>query len=158
MCVIEKSSGTGSGAGGSNLNGNCSGIVDIPDENLKPYVKSEPIPEVNNESVKVVVRDSIQDLVFNSGKNALLEFYVPWGGHCKKLAPILDEVAVSFENDPDVVIAKFYQGDGIKADLIEFVQKNRDTNAKPVSVKSEPSIKLEPGAKSESGYLSYRWS
>lgn len=36
----------------------------------------------------------------------LLEFYAPWCGHCKKLAPILDEVAVSFESDPDVIIAK----------------------------------------------------
>lgn len=37
----------------------------------------------------------------------LIEFYAPWCGHCKKLAPILDEVAVSFENDADVLIAKF---------------------------------------------------
>lgn len=37
----------------------------------------------------------------------LLEFYSPWCGHCKKLAPTLDEVAVSYESDPDVVIAKF---------------------------------------------------
>lgn len=36
----------------------------------------------------------------------LLEFYAPWCGHCEKLAPILDEVAVSYENDPDVIIAK----------------------------------------------------
>lgn len=36
----------------------------------------------------------------------LLEFYAPWCGHCKKFAPILDEVAVSFKNDPDVIIAK----------------------------------------------------
>ncbi|XP_074339802.1 protein disulfide-isomerase-like isoform X1 [Apium graveolens] len=74
------------------------------DRNLKPYVKSEPIPEVNNEPVKVVVCDSIQDLVFNTGKNVLLEFYALRCGHCKKLAPILDEVAVSFENDPDVIL------------------------------------------------------
>ncbi|KAL6542455.1 Thioredoxin-like domain [Orobanche minor] len=74
---------------------------------VKPFIKSEPIPEVNDEPVKVVVRDSIQDVVFNSGKNVLLEFYAPWCGHCKQLAPILEEVAISFENDPDVVIAKF---------------------------------------------------
>ncbi|XP_057770179.1 protein disulfide-isomerase-like [Salvia miltiorrhiza] len=74
---------------------------------VKPYIRSEPIPEVNDEPVKVVVRHSIQDVVFNSGKNVLLEFYAPWCGHCKSLAPILDEVAVSFEKDPDVLIAKF---------------------------------------------------
>ncbi|CAN1240417.1 Protein disulfide isomerase-like 1-2 [Linum grandiflorum] len=36
----------------------------------------------------------------------LVEFYAPWCGHCKKLAPILDEVAVSYENDAGVLIAK----------------------------------------------------
>ncbi|RDY09034.1 Protein disulfide-isomerase, partial [Mucuna pruriens] len=76
------------------------------DGNVEPYKKSETIPEVNNESVKVVVADSLQDMVFNSGKDVLLEFYAPWCGHCKKLAPILDEVAVSYQSNPDVIIAK----------------------------------------------------
>ncbi|KAL0449869.1 UNVERIFIED_CONTAM: protein disulfide-isomerase [Sesamum latifolium] len=74
---------------------------------VEQFIRSEPIPETNNEPVKVVVRDSLQDVVFNSGKNVLLEFYAPWCGHCKQLAPILDEVAVHFENDPNVIIAKF---------------------------------------------------
>ncbi|XP_068648249.1 protein disulfide-isomerase-like [Aristolochia californica] len=73
---------------------------------LEPFRKSEPIPEFNSEPVKVVVADSLQEMVLNSGKNVLLEFYAPWCGHCKKLVPILDEVAVSFQNDKDVVIAK----------------------------------------------------
>ncbi|KAJ4953199.1 hypothetical protein NE237_030031 [Protea cynaroides] len=74
--------------------------------NLKPHVKSERIPEDNNEGVKVVVADTLQDVVFKSKKNVLLEFYAPWCGHCKKLAPILDEVALSLQNDADVIIAK----------------------------------------------------
>ncbi|CAN4101833.1 unnamed protein product [Withania somnifera] len=79
---------------------------DYKDGKLKPHVKSQPIPETNDEPVKVVVRDTLQDMVFNSGKNVLLEFYAPWCGHCNNLAPILDEVAVSFESDPDVLITK----------------------------------------------------
>ncbi|KAF8404076.1 hypothetical protein HHK36_008953 [Tetracentron sinense] len=81
-------------------------LKEYTDGSLKPFKKSEPIPEINNEPVKVVVGDSLQDVVFNSGKNVLLEFYAPWCGHCKQLAPILDEVAVSFESDTDVIIAK----------------------------------------------------
>lgn len=81
-------------------------LKDYKDGKIQPYKKSEPIPEVNNEPVKVVVADSLDEIVFNSKKNVLLEFYAPWCGHCKKLAPILDEVALSFQNDENVIIAK----------------------------------------------------
>lgn len=36
---------------------------------MKPFRKSEPIPEVNDQPVKVVVADSLHDVVFTSGKN-----------------------------------------------------------------------------------------
>ncbi|KAL3014494.1 hypothetical protein AAZX31_06G109700 [Glycine max] len=82
--------------------------------NIAPYFKSEPIPEANNEPVKVVVGDSLQDIVFNSGKNVLLEFSSPWCGYCIELAPILEEVAVSYQSDADVTIAKL---DGVANDI-----------------------------------------
>lgn len=44
----------------------------MQDGNLKPYRKSEPIPEVNNEPVKIVVADNLLEVVLNSGKNGLL--------------------------------------------------------------------------------------
>ncbi|KAF5480532.1 hypothetical protein F2P56_001273 [Juglans regia] len=81
-------------------------LKEYKDGNLQPFMNSEPIPETNNEPVKVIVADSLHDLVINSGKNVLLEFYAPWCGDCEKLAPILDEVAVSFENDANMIIAK----------------------------------------------------
>ena len=81
-------------------------MKDYKEGKVAPYLKSEPIPGTNNEPVKVVVANSFDDVVFKSGKNVLLEFYAPWCGHCKKLAPILDEVAVSYQNDADVTIAK----------------------------------------------------
>lgn len=42
------------------------------DGNTEPYKKSETIPEVNNEPVKVVVADNLQDIVFNSRKNGIV--------------------------------------------------------------------------------------
>ncbi|BBN05745.1 hypothetical protein MPTK1_3g15650 [Marchantia polymorpha subsp. ruderalis] len=74
---------------------------------LKEHIKSEAIPETNDEPVKVIVANSFNAEVVEAKKNVFLEFYAPWCGHCKKLAPILDEVATSFEGDSDVVIAKF---------------------------------------------------
>lgn len=38
---------------------------------MLPFIRSEPIPEVNNEPVKVVVTNSLEDMVFKSGKNGV---------------------------------------------------------------------------------------
>lgn len=38
---------------------------------MEPFKKSEPIPEVNNEPVKVVVADNFDEFVFKSGKNGV---------------------------------------------------------------------------------------
>ncbi|MCO5548524.1 hypothetical protein L7F22_062724 [Adiantum nelumboides] len=71
------------------------------------YLKSEPVPEQNEGPVKVVVRDTMEAMVLQSEKNVLLELYAPWCGHCKTLAPILEELAAEMQvTHPDVVIAK----------------------------------------------------
>jgi protein disulfide-isomerase A1 len=75
---------------------------------LKPHIKSAPIPETNDEAVRVVVADSLEQEVVDAKKDVFVEFYAPWCGHCKKLAPILEEVAEIYKAvDPEVVIAKF---------------------------------------------------
>jgi len=70
------------------------------------YKKSEPIPESNDGPVKVVVGKQFEEIVFDNTKDVLVEFYAPWCGHCKKLAPIYDELGKAFESEQGIVIAK----------------------------------------------------
>lgn len=70
------------------------------------HVKSESVPEKNDEPVKIVVGESWKDIVEDGEKDVLIEQYAPWCGHCKKLAPILDELAADLKDIPTVVIAK----------------------------------------------------
>jgi len=39
-------------------------------------------------------------------KHVMVEFYAPWCGHCKKLAPIYEKVANTFHKEKNVVIAR----------------------------------------------------
>jgi len=73
--------------------------------NLEAYLKSEPIPESNDEGAKVAVAKNFEDLVTKSEKDVLIEFYAPWCGHCKKLAPVFDELGEKMK-DEDVEIVK----------------------------------------------------
>lgn len=67
-------------------------VNDILEGNLEPYLKSEAIPETNDGPVIVAVAKNFDDVVVNNGKDTLIEFYAPWCGHCKKLAPVYDEL------------------------------------------------------------------
>ncbi|KAJ8940157.1 hypothetical protein NQ314_010828 [Rhamnusium bicolor] len=80
-------------------------VNDVLDGNLEPYLKSEPIPESQNEPVKVAVAKNFDEVVVNNGKDTLIEFYAPWCGHCKKLAPAYDELAEKLKNE-DIAIVK----------------------------------------------------
>jgi len=44
--------------------------------------------------------------VVNGKKDVMVEFYAPWCGHCKRLAPDYEKVAQSFDGEDGVVIAK----------------------------------------------------
>ncbi|CAL9232025.1 unnamed protein product [Arabidopsis halleri] len=81
-------------------------MIDFKDGKVSAFKKSEPIPTENNEAVKVVVGENFEDTILNSPNNVLLEFYAPWCGQCKKLASILDKIALSLKTDTNVVIAK----------------------------------------------------
>merc|ERR1711953_153266 len=62
-------------------------VTEFASGSLKPYIKSEPIPEDNTGPVKVVVGENFNSIVKDPTKDVLIEFYAPWCGHCKNWYP-----------------------------------------------------------------------
>ncbi|CAD5206829.1 unnamed protein product [Bursaphelenchus okinawaensis] len=79
-------------------------VEDVLNDKLEPFVKSEPVPTEQGD-VKVAVAKNFKALIADADKDALIEFYAPWCGHCKSLAPKYEELAAKL-SDEDVIIAK----------------------------------------------------
>ncbi|ORX80283.1 protein disulfide isomerase [Basidiobolus meristosporus CBS 931.73] len=74
---------------------------------IQPSIKSEPVPEKNDGDVKLVVATEFEKIVNDQDKDVLVEFYAPWCGHCKNLAPIYEKLGATYSAHKDkIVIAK----------------------------------------------------
>jgi len=73
---------------------------------LRAYVRSEKIPTSNDGPVKTVVGLTFDEIVNDPEKDVFIEFYAPWCGHCKALAPKYEELGKKLEKVPTVTVAK----------------------------------------------------
>jgi protein disulfide-isomerase A1 len=81
-------------------------VAGFLDGSLSPTVKSQEPPADNSGPVKVVVGKTFDSIVLDDTKDVLVEFYAPWCGHCKSLAPKYEELGKMFVSEPTIVIAK----------------------------------------------------
>lgn len=95
---------------------------------IEPYLKSEEIPEQTG-PVTIAVGKNFDDVVTNSDKDVLIEFYAPWCGHCKKLAPTFDEL-----------------GENMKDENVDIVKMDATANdvPSPFEVRGFPTIFWKP--------------
>ena len=74
---------------------------------LQSFMKSQEIPaESHDNNVRVLVAKNFKEVVMDSKKDVLVEFYAPWCGHCKKLAPEYSKVAKKFKGSGSLLICK----------------------------------------------------
>ncbi|PWV07316.1 protein disulfide isomerase 2 [Trypanosoma cruzi] len=79
-------------------------FIEYSEKKLFQKIKSQPVPEIETVEGLTTVVGKTLDKYLSSGKDMLIEFFAPWCGHCKNLAPIYAKVAKEFESS-DVIIA-----------------------------------------------------
>ncbi|KAF5390557.1 hypothetical protein D9757_002756 [Collybiopsis confluens] len=100
---------------------------------LEPELKSQPIPESQDESVYNLVGKEFEQVVFDDSKDVFVEFYASWCGHCKRLKPTWDLLADKYAPVKDkLVVAKME------------AQENDLPPSVPFRIAGFPTLKFKP--------------
>lgn len=112
-------------------------VSDFTEGKLQPSIKSEPVPESNDGPVSTIVAHTYDSIVLDDSKDVLVEFYAPWCGHCKALAPKYEELGGLYAN------SEF-------KDKVTIAKVDATANDVPDEIQGFPTLKLFPaGGKGE---------
>jgi protein disulfide-isomerase A1 len=108
-------------------------IDDVTAGRAAPHLKSEEPPAEQGDNV-VIVGKEYAKIVKDASKDVLVKYYAPWCGHCKKLAPVWEELATAYKDEPNLVIGKFdataNEADGVQIQgyptLIFYPKDNKE--------------------------------
>jgi protein disulfide-isomerase A6 len=79
----------------------------LPNFSVLPLISlsyfSASAASATGSSVLDLIPSNFDQIVFLASKPALVEFFAPWCGHCKNLAPVYEELAASFAHAGDKV-------------------------------------------------------
>jgi len=81
-------------------------VTKYAEGSLSATLRSDPAPQPHTvDGLTTVVGSTFNELVAEADTDVLIEFYAPWCGHCKQLAPVYEAVAKTLQDAP-VRIAK----------------------------------------------------
>ena len=82
---------------------NSSNSINLDDKTV--YSDEELDQETVSSSIIQITSSNFEEIVLNSNKTVLIDFYADWCPPCKKLSPIIEEVA-SENTDENLVFAR----------------------------------------------------
>jgi len=123
---------------------------------IQPKLKSQPIPDVQDEPTFTLVGTQFDEYVYDDEKDVFVEFYAPWCGHCKRLKPTWDTLGEKYAEVKDriLMLVNFYLKN-IDLMLTCFNSAKMDATENdlppsvPFRVSGFPTIKFKPAGSRE---------